>query len=271
LVSIFNSLNSKEWVQQITVSSILLCLTIDWLQQFTVSNKILCLHMLLIYTVLDKFSLATCYGRNLLRAQHAAVVVALCYSVVMILNLTLNLSDHDVYTCSTFPCQHAALVVAFYYSVEMILNLTFNLSDHDVYTCSTFPCQHAALVVAFYYSVVMILNLTFNLSDHDVFLLYSKVTSIESTYLGVNSNRPLKKIESDTYLKNVIGMTVDFNNKRIFFSDIQRGDIQLVNFDGTDFTVVIDCKFTEYFLMYSTPLLYVVPPTCRKSLTNFIT
>jgi hypothetical protein len=263
--------------------------------------------MLLIYTVLDKFSLATCYGRNLLRAQHAAVVVALCYSVVMILNLTLNLSDHDVYTCSTFPCQHAALVVAFYYSVEMILNLTFNLSDHDVYTCSTFPCQHAvlvvafyysvvmilnltfnlsdhdvytcstfpcqhaALVVAFYYSVVMILNLTFNLSDHDVFLLYSKVTSIESTYLGVNSNRPLKKIESDTYLKNVIGMTVDFSNKRIFFSDIQRGDIQLVNFDGTDFTVVIDCKFTEYFLMYSTPLLYVVPPTCRKSLTNFIT
>ena len=235
MVSIFNSLNSKEWVQQITVSSILLCLTIDWLQQFTVSNKILCLHMLLIYTVLDKFSLATCYGRNLLRAQHAAVVVALCYSVVMILNLTLNLSDHDVYTCSTFPC------------------------------------QHAALVVAFYYSVVMILNLTFNLSDHDVFLLYSKVTSIESTYLGVNSNRPLKKIESDTYLKNVIGMTVDFNNKRIFFSDIQRGDIQLVNFDGTDFTVVIDCKFTEYFLMYSTPLLYVVPPTCRKSLTNLIT
>ena len=235
MVSIFNSLNSKEWVQQITVSSILLCLTIDWLQQFTVSNKILCLHMLLIYTVLDKFSLATCYGRNLLRAQHAAVVVALCYSVVMILNLTLNLSDHDVYTCSTFPC------------------------------------QHAALVVAFYYSVVMILNLTFNLSDHDVFLLYSKVTSIESTYLGVNSNRPLKKIESDTYLKNVIGMTVDFSNKRIFFSDIQRGDIQLVNFDGTDFTVVIDCKFTEYFLMYSTPLLYVVPPTCRKSLTNLIT
>jgi hypothetical protein len=227
--------------------------------------------MLLIYTVLDKFSLATCYGRNLLRAQHAAVVVALCYSVVMILNLTLNLSDHDIYTCSTFPCQHAALVVAFYYSVEMILNLTFNLSDHDVYTCSTFPCQHAVLVVAFYYSVVMILNLTFNLSDHDVFLLYSKVTSIESTYLGVNSNRPLKKIESDTYLKNVIGMTVDFNNKRIFFSDIQRGDIQLVNFDGTDFTVVIDCKFTEYFLMYSTPLLYVVQPTCRKSLTNLIT
>ena len=86
--------------------------------------------------------------------------------------------------------------------------------------------------------------------DHDVFLLYSKVTSIESTYLGVNSNRPLKKIESDTYLKNVIGMTVDFNNKRIFFSDIQRGDIQVVNFNGTDFTVVIDSVGSAEGLAY---------------------
>ena len=109
----------------------------------------------------------------------------------------------------------------------------------------------------------MILILTFILSDHEVFLLYSKVTSIESTYLGANSNRPLKKIESDTHLKNVIGMTVDFRNKRIFFSDIQRRDIQLVDFNGANFTVVIDCKFTEFFLMYSTPSLY--RPSFRPS------
>lgn len=64
--------------------------------------------------------------------------------------------------------------------------------------------------------------------------------------------RPLWKIENENHMKNVIGMTVDVVNKRLFFSDIQRGDIQYVYFNGTEFTVVVDCKYCEQnYVLYN--------------------
>ncbi|VDI33223.1 low-density lipoprotein receptor-related protein 1 (alpha-2-macroglobulin receptor) [Mytilus galloprovincialis] len=95
--------------------------------------------------------------------------------------------------------------------------------------------------------------------DHEAFLLYSKVTSIESTHMDGGIQRPLWKIENENHMKNVIGMTVDVVNKRLFFSDIQRGDIQYVYFNGTEFTVVVDYKPYLYYTSYTNSSICRVP------------
>lgn len=58
----------------------------------------------------------------------------------------------------------------------------------------------------------------------------------------VNPNAPIPKIENATNMRNVIGLAYDYKKKLVFFSDIQRGDIQQVNFDGTNFTVLKQSK-----------------------------
>ena len=79
-------------------------------------------------------------------------------------------------------------------------------------------------------------------TDYEGFLMYSKVTGLESINLhdADNKNHPVTPIKNDTYLRNVIGLTFDYHTQRIFYSDIQRGDIQYVNFKGKNITVVVD-------------------------------
>ncbi|KAJ8320243.1 hypothetical protein KUTeg_001830 [Tegillarca granosa] len=77
--------------------------------------------------------------------------------------------------------------------------------------------------------------------EHKEFLLYSRITSIESINMTrPDPNPPLPSIKNADYMKNVIGLTADFKHKRIYYSDIQRGDIQFVYFNGTKFTAIID-------------------------------
>ncbi|XP_070183011.1 low-density lipoprotein receptor-related protein 1-like [Littorina saxatilis] len=76
--------------------------------------------------------------------------------------------------------------------------------------------------------------------DYESFLLYSKVTSIESILLAHNMtslNPPKEPIkpENADIMQNVIGLTFDLDTKRLFFSDIQRGDIYSVYFNNTGY------------------------------------
>jgi hypothetical protein len=94
-------------------------------------------------------------------------------------------------------------------------------------------------------------------SEYDSFLAFSKVTGIETIHMPdtsdttadetPNPNAPRPLIENASHMRNVIGLACDFKAKRYFFSDIQRGDIQSVQFDGSNFTVVIESKCLDYF------------------------
>lgn len=47
-----------------------------------------------------------------------------------------------------------------------------------------------------------------------------------------NPNSPVQEIENKEYLRNVIGLASDYKNQRIYFSDIQKGNIQFVPYDA---------------------------------------
>ena len=86
-------------------------------------------------------------------------------------------------------------------------------------------------------------------SEYESFLLFSKVTSIESILLADNltnlnpPKEPIKPEDPET-MQNVIGLSFDLDTRRLFFSDIQRGDIQSVLFNNTDYRRICASKFT---------------------------
>ena len=92
------------------------------------------------------------------------------------------------------------------------------------------------------FALEVVLILFCFISDYDGFILYSKVTGMESINLrdGNNPNAPYEPFQNQTHLRNVIGLSFDYNSKRIFFSDIQRGDIQFVHFDKTNYTTIVE-------------------------------
>ncbi|XP_076445601.1 prolow-density lipoprotein receptor-related protein 1-like [Babylonia areolata] len=81
-----------------------------------------------------------------------------------------------------------------------------------------------------------------NCTDYKSFLLFSKVTSIESILLSDNTTNlnspkpPIKppKSQADD-MQNVIGLTYDYDSQQLFFSDIQRGNIYSVFFNNTNY------------------------------------
>jgi integrin beta 2 len=78
--------------------------------------------------------------------------------------------------------------------------------------------------------------------NYDVFLAYSKVTGIRTVHMfdELNPNDPWAPIENPDYMKNVIGLSFDYKNRLYFYTDIQRGDIQMVGFDGKNPSIVVD-------------------------------
>ncbi|XP_059139258.1 prolow-density lipoprotein receptor-related protein 1-like [Physella acuta] len=78
--------------------------------------------------------------------------------------------------------------------------------------------------------------------EHSAFLLYSEVTSLRSFILDntTDQNAPRQSIQNETNMKNVIGLTFDYATERIFFSDIQQGNIQSVFFNGTGFKIIVE-------------------------------
>ena len=75
--------------------------------------------------------------------------------------------------------------------------------------------------------------------------MYSRVSRIESLQMdnaSVDPNAPLAPIESEELLRDAIGLAFDYAWKRLFYSDIQRGAINAVAFDGTDHREAIQQK-----------------------------
>ena len=74
-------------------------------------------------------------------------------------------------------------------------------------------------------------------------MAFSVVTGIETVHIynqntdgnqpGYNPNAPRQPISDKEKMKNVIGLAVDYKSSKYFYSDIQRGDIRSVHFNGT--------------------------------------
>uniref|UniRef100_K1QFX2 Low-density lipoprotein receptor-related protein 1B n=1 Tax=Magallana gigas TaxID=29159 RepID=K1QFX2_MAGGI len=73
-------------------------------------------------------------------------------------------------------------------------------------------------------------------TDHDSYLLFSKVTAIQSLHMTGNRNKPAEEIQSKTQIRNVIAIAADYKQQRVFFSDIQQSNIQSVWINGSSFS-----------------------------------
>jgi len=82
----------------------------------------------------------------------------------------------------------------------------------------------------------------FCVTDYTGFLVYSKVTGIESInlYNSSDKNDPIPPIKNETSIRNVIGLTFDFEHDLLFYSDIVRGDLQAYNRTSRKSWVVVD-------------------------------
>ncbi|XP_077997711.1 prolow-density lipoprotein receptor-related protein 1-like [Glandiceps talaboti] len=76
---------------------------------------------------------------------------------------------------------------------------------------------------------------------YDAFLLYSERNIIKSIDLfdENNPNQPNPEIKDEDNIRNVIGLAFDHVNRRIFYTDIQQGDIQMVRYNGSDHQVIV--------------------------------
>ncbi|XP_062600838.1 low-density lipoprotein receptor-related protein 1-like [Saccostrea cucullata] len=72
--------------------------------------------------------------------------------------------------------------------------------------------------------------------DHDSYLLFSKVTAIQSLHMTGNKNKPTEEISDKTLIRNVIALTADYDHSRVFYSDIQQSNIQSVWMNGSSFS-----------------------------------
>jgi integrin beta 2 len=76
--------------------------------------------------------------------------------------------------------------------------------------------------------------------EFDAFVVYSRMTRIDSIHISDanNFNAPFPSIESKEFIRNVIGLGYDYQRRLIFYSDIQRGSINSVYFNGTRHKVI---------------------------------
>ena len=76
------------------------------------------------------------------------------------------------------------------------------------------------------------------------------MTGIATAHMfdNINSvNDPRESIENPSSMRNVIGLTFDYETQTYYYSDIQAGNIQSVRFNGTGFDVVVKSKPNNYF------------------------
>lgn len=86
------------------------------------------------------------------------------------------------------------------------------------------------------------------LLEYEMFLAFSKVTGIETLHMLTedelpNPNAPMPPVEKPDQMLNVIGLAFDYKTKRYFFSDIQRGYIMSVYFNGTGFETIVESRW----------------------------
>lgn len=74
--------------------------------------------------------------------------------------------------------------------------------------------------------------------------MFSQITQIHSIHMTdeSNMNAPHPVIEHKDFMRNAIGLTYDYQHKLLFYSDIQKGSINTVHFNGSDHSVLVERK-----------------------------
>ncbi|CAG2066512.1 unnamed protein product [Timema podura] len=65
-----------------------------------------------------------------------------------------------------------------------------------------------------------------------------------------NLNAPFPSIQSKEFMRNAIGLSFDYQRSKIFYSDIQRGSINQVFFNGTGHRVIVEHQGSVEGLAY---------------------
>lgn len=84
----------------------------------------------------------------------------------------------------------------------------------------------------------------FVFTEYEAFLMFSTITAIDSAHMfdEKEPNTPLKKITSNL-MKNAISLTFEYSTKRVFYSDIQKGSINTVFFNGSGHSVLVESEY----------------------------
>ena len=77
---------------------------------------------------------------------------------------------------------------------------------------------------------------------YDEFLMFSKSSAIESLHFfeDVARSPPFPPIDSADVVRQAIGLAFDYEGRTLFFSDIMRGSISSVMFNGSNHRVITD-------------------------------
>ncbi|XP_041974246.1 low-density lipoprotein receptor-related protein 1 [Aricia agestis] len=81
-----------------------------------------------------------------------------------------------------------------------------------------------------------------NCTPYKSFLMYSRLTQIDTIHFEdeKNLNSPYPPIENKTLMRNAIALAYEYDTTTIFYSDIQRGSINAVHFNGSDHRVLLE-------------------------------
>ncbi|KAJ8961610.1 hypothetical protein NQ314_005912 [Rhamnusium bicolor] len=85
------------------------------------------------------------------------------------------------------------------------------------------------------------------------FVMYSRVISIDSIQMMTDKNlqnSPQPSIKNNTLLKNAIGLAFSYKHQRLFYSDIQKGSINAVYFNGSDHKTLVERQGSVEGLAY---------------------
>ncbi|XP_056636916.1 low-density lipoprotein receptor-related protein 1 isoform X1 [Diorhabda sublineata] len=85
------------------------------------------------------------------------------------------------------------------------------------------------------------------------FVMYSRVISIDSIQMVGDKNlqnSPQPTIRNGTMLKNAIGLSFSYKHQRLFYSDIQKGSINAVYFNGSDYRTIVERQGSVEGLAY---------------------
>ena len=76
---------------------------------------------------------------------------------------------------------------------------------------------------------------------YDVFIMFSRITDIDTIHVTDDNiqNSPYEPISNKTYMQNVIALSFSYKDKKIIYSDIQKGSINSMNFNGTDHRILV--------------------------------
>ncbi|KAK9892226.1 hypothetical protein WA026_019028 [Henosepilachna vigintioctopunctata] len=89
--------------------------------------------------------------------------------------------------------------------------------------------------------------------DFDSFIMYSRVMSIDSVHVTDDENihnSPHQTIKNNTHLRNAIGLAFAYKYHRLFYSDIQKGSINTVFFNGSDHKILVERQGSVEGLAY---------------------